>query len=272
MEQHKRPHMPPMMEKAEWKDLGDGIFNITSPPVGFQEYVVLGKEKAALIDTGMGIDSIAEIVKQITDLPVVVICTHGHPDHAGGNAEFEPALINPADRDVFEKMTSLEFRQQDVGRMPGGEKWASRLQPQGPAPVDAQDGQVIDLGDRELELMFAPGHTHGSMFVIDRKTGAVFTGDNVQPMTTALREWNSSTVEDLYDSLLKLKEKNPTRLLSGHRPNDSAPELLDRKIACAKAILDGAEGERNERMGNVTYIYEYEGTSIEYTPENIRRK
>ena len=207
MEQHKRPHMPPMMEKAEWKDLGDGIFNITSPPVGFQEYVVLGKEKAALIDTGMGIDSIAEVIREITDLPIVVICTHGHPDHAGGNAEFEPALINPADRDVFERMTTLEFRQQDVGRMPGGEKWASRLQPQGPSPVDAQDGQLIDLGGRTLELLFAPGHTHGSMFVMDRQTGAVFTGDNVQPMTTALREWNSSTVEELYESLLKLKEK-----------------------------------------------------------------
>ena len=70
MEEHKKPHMPPMMERAEWKDLGDGIYNIASPPVGFQQYVVIGMERAALIDTGMGIGSIADVVKQITSITI----------------------------------------------------------------------------------------------------------------------------------------------------------------------------------------------------------
>ena len=271
MEQ-KRPHMPPMQKEHTYTDLGDGIWNISSPPVGFQQYVVLGKEKAALIDTGMGIGSIRSVVEKITELPVIVINTHGHPDHAGGNAEFEPALINPADLDVFDQMTTLEFRRQDVARMPGGSEWAEKLQPQGPSPIGVPDGHIVDLGGRSLELIYAPGHTHGSMFVYDEQTGTVFTGDNVQPMTTALREWNSSTVEELYESLLKLAQKNITRLLSGHRPNDSKPELLARKIECAREILDGAQGERHEHMGNVTLIHEYAGTSIEYTEQNIRRK
>lgn len=267
--EHKRP---PMQKEITWTDLGDGIINISCPPVGFQQYLVLGKEKALLIDTGMGIGSIRKVVESITDLPIVLVNTHCHPDHAGGNAEFEPALINPADMDVFQKMTTLEFRKEDVGHMPGGAEWLEQLQPMGPEPIAATDGQVIDLGGRSVQLIFTPGHTHGSLCVYEEATGALFTGDNVQANITALREWNSCSVEEFYESLVKLSKLNVKRILGGHRPNDNPADLLQRKLECAKQILDGAEGERHERFGNVTYIYEWKDTGIEYTLENVHRK
>lgn len=266
--EHKRP---PMQKEITWTDLGDGIINIATPPVGFQQYLVLGTEKALLVDTGIGIGSIRKVVESITSLPVIVVNTHCHPDHAGGNAEFDPALINPADLDVFQKMATLEFRKEDVSRMPNGEEWISQLQPTGPEPIPASDGQQIDLGGRTLQLIFTPGHTHGSLCVYEEATGVLFTGDNVQANTTALREWNSSTVEEFYESLQKLSKLNIKRILGGHRPNDNPPDLLERKLECAKQVLDGAKGEAREHMGQVTFVYEWKDTSIEYTEKNIHR-
>lgn len=265
--EHKQPSI---QEDYSFTGLGNGIYNISAPPVGFQQYLILGTQKALLIDTGIGIGSIREVVSKITALPVTVINTHCHPDHAGGNAEFEPALINPAELDVFEQMATLEFRSKDVARMPGGSGFIPRLQPAGPAPVFAQDMQHIGLGGRSVQILFTPGHTHGSLCVYDEETGALFTGDNVQAGTTALCEWNSGTVEDLYRSLLRLSSLPITRILTGHRPNDNPPELLEWKTECARQILDGAPGTPAIHMGTPGLIHEYHGTSILYLETNIR--
>ena len=264
--------MPPIQETITYTDLGDGIINISSPPVGFQQYLVLGEERALLIDTGMGVGSIKEIVDELTALPVTVINTHGHPDHAGGNAEFAPALMCPAEFDVYEKMATKEFRIDDVSRMPGGDKAAAKLQPTGPAPVPVEDGAVIDLGGRKLKVIYTPGHTHGSICVYDEKTGALFTGDNVQANTTTVREWNSATVEDLAESLKKVAALNPTRILGGHRPNVNGPELLGRVLACAENVVNGAAyTQRPGRGGVMCNFYERDGVSIEFRDDNIRK-
>lgn len=260
-----------MITEPQSIDLGNGIYGILTPPVGFHEYLVLGEEKVLLIDTGMGVGSLRKLIDTLTDLPVILVNTHCHPDHAGGNAEFDPAFINPADMDVFEKMTTLEFRSQDVSHMPGGAEFVTQLQPQGPTPIALKDGQEIDLGNRTVRIIFTPGHTRGSLCIYDNRTGSLFGGDTLIGRGTALKEWNSATVEDLYDSLMKLKEYKITAIYSGHDPKGMSPDLLDRKIACARQLLDGAKGERMERMGSVTYLYEAEGTAIEYIPEKLRR-
>ena len=263
--------MPPIQENITHTDLGGGILNLSSPPVGFQQYLVLGGERALLIDTGMGIGSIREAVERLTALPVTVINTHGHPDHAGGNAEFAPALMAPAEFEVYERMATREFRIQDVSHMPGGEKAAEKLQPTGPAPVPVADGEVIDLGGRALRVIYTPGHTRGSICIYDEATGALFSGDNVQARTTTLREWNSATVAELARSLKKLAALAPTKILGGHRPNVNVPELLGKVLACAEDVLNGAEyTERAGRGGQTCLFYEKDGVSIEFTENNIR--
>lgn len=267
--EHKRP---PMQKEITWTDIGNNIINFSSPPVGFQQYLVLGQERALLIDTGMGIGSLAEIIKKITDLPITVVNTHCHPDHAGGNYEFEPALINPAELDVFQRMATLEFRQEDVAQMPNGQEFLSKLLPTGPEPVAATDGQIIDLGGRQLQLIFTPGHTHGSLCVYEPATGILFTGDNVQANATALREWNACSVEEFAESMEKLAKLHITRILGGHRPNDNPPDLLTRKLACAKQILGGAKGTEKNMRGQLAWEFEWEDTAITYDPERIYKK
>lgn len=203
----------------------------------------------------------------------MVINTHGHPDHAGGNAELAPALMNPVDFPVYETMASREFRVRDISHMPGGDKWQENLQPTGPAPIPVENGAKIDLGGRELTVVYAPGHTKGSLCVYDEATGFLFAGDNVQAHDTALREDNSATIEEFYETLQTLRQLHPTKICGGHKPNIVPPEQLDKLISCAKEILDGAKDEeRPVRGGQMAFVHTYEDISISYRNNRYKQK
>ena len=64
-------------------------------------YLLEDTEKAVLIDTGIGTLPLDAIVKKLTDRPTVVINTHGHFDHTGGNSLFKDVYMNENDRDVY---------------------------------------------------------------------------------------------------------------------------------------------------------------------------
>ena len=267
----RRP--PQMQTEITSSPLGDNIYDIAGPPAGFHCYLVVGEDKALLIDTGMGIGSLKKEIANITDLPVQVICTHGHPDHVGGTGEFDAFMLWEADNDVCSEMGTQEFRAVDVSHMPNGENFIKVLQPTGPAPTPVEDGQMINLGGRKLRIITAPGHTHGSICIYDESTGALFTGDNVQGEETALREWNASSLEEYIETLQKLKTFAPKVLYGGHRPNVISPENIDKYIACASDVIGGAEGEEHKmRFGGSCLAYEKDGVRICYTKENIHRK
>ena len=63
-------------------------------------YLVIGKRKAALIDTGFGLGDLKAFVRTFTDLPIIVLCTHGHLDHIGGNSQFDEVYICPEDMEM----------------------------------------------------------------------------------------------------------------------------------------------------------------------------
>ncbi len=62
-------------------------------------FLLIGEDKAALIDTGLGIDNIKRITDELTRLPIVVITTHVHWDHIGSHGEFDCILVHEAERD-----------------------------------------------------------------------------------------------------------------------------------------------------------------------------
>lgn len=75
-------------------DVGNNVYAIDEP-YNWEEtiaYLIVGKKKALLFDTGMGLDTISLVVKELTKLPVVVLNSHTHPDHIGGNSEFSNVL------------------------------------------------------------------------------------------------------------------------------------------------------------------------------------
>ena len=74
-------------------------------------YLVVGSEKALLIDCGTGFCDIRGAAEKLTDLPIILAATHGHGDHIGGAGQFEEIYIHRADCEMLNKaQMSLLFR------------------------------------------------------------------------------------------------------------------------------------------------------------------
>ena len=234
----KRP--APKMDFSS-TDLGHGIYKIAGP-MNFQQYLVLGSEKALLIDTGFGCGSLKAEVEKLTKLPLVLVNTHGHPDHGGGNSEFGAPLLHPADNELYAYKCAYEVRLEEALHWPV-ENVAEKLQPTPPAPTALEDGAVIDLGGRQLRVIHTPGHTRGSICLFDEESRYLFTGDNVQQHATNLCEPWAATVEAYAESMKRIAALPAVLLCGGHMPGTLPVEYIAWKIECAEKILKGEQGE-----------------------------
>jgi hydroxyacylglutathione hydrolase len=125
-------------------------------------YLVGGQEKALLIDTGIGGADIMRFVRTLTDLPVVVVNTHGHPDHAGGNAQFAVVHAGEKDFDLIRFFASSDGRGSMEGP-PVPAEWRYTGPENETELVAVGQGFVFDLGGRQLEVIDVPGHTPGGI-------------------------------------------------------------------------------------------------------------
>jgi glyoxylase-like metal-dependent hydrolase (beta-lactamase superfamily II) len=116
-------------------------------------YIIEGDRRAMLIDTGTKCDSLDKIVRNIADKPLDVVITHLHPDHAGNIKYFNQIYLHPADTvllNEYEYNGKISFM---------------------------NDGAVFDLGGIKMEVALMPGHTPGSIVLLNRETGDCFSGD-----------------------------------------------------------------------------------------------
>lgn len=152
-------------------------------------YIVLGETEAALIDTGAGTCDLHKVVRSVTDLPYKVLLTHGHRDHSGGCRQFPEAHLQSADRPLAESIT-LALRENYVQTQTKDESFTRRMfslmPPDGPIPRWLDYPDVIDLGGRKLEVLPLPGHTAGSVCLLDKTSHILFLGDTVTPTTLLL--------------------------------------------------------------------------------------
>ncbi len=132
-------------------------------------YLVIGENKACVIDTMNGLTNLGEEIRKLTDKPVIVINTHGHPDHVFGNIYFDEAYINPKDIPMAESFSyGEEFKHfcEKAGRSM-------------PPFKEINAGDTIDLGEKTLEIYELPGHTPGGILVLLKEDRILFTGDSI---------------------------------------------------------------------------------------------
>jgi glyoxylase-like metal-dependent hydrolase (beta-lactamase superfamily II) len=132
-------------------------------------YLVVGKERACVIDTMNGYNDLDAAVRKITDKPVTVVNTHGHPDHIFGNMYFQEAYLHPADLEL-----AREFVQH-----PDFLKMCRENGRAFPPFREIHPGDIIDLGGRTLEVFALPGHTPGGILLLLREDRVLFTGDSI---------------------------------------------------------------------------------------------
>lgn len=210
---------------------------------GEQCYLIEGTEKALLIDTLTGIGSLKAFVRELTNLPVTVVNTHGHLDHCGSNPEYGECYIHPDDIVFLYENLDPELRYSfATGRLPRDGFLPNRddVIPSGALKTyPIYDGDIFDLGGVKLEVIEVKGHTHGTIVLLDREKRVLYSGDACNSNTLLFLPC-SVTIEEYRESLLHLKSFQSAfdEIYGGHdwdaRPNvliDEALELCDRIMA-----------------------------------------
>lgn len=248
-----------------------GIHAVTAP-MGEMAYLVEGTRCAA-IDTGMGVGSLKDCLRALTQKPLIVLNTHGHPDHAGGNIEFDDCRMHPADVGLFRNMCSKEFRRFDIRRILGGEKpeLESALLGDATLPAPLADGEIIDLGGRGLAVFHAPGHTPGCACFWDEHSKSLFAGDMLSGQAVWMYDNYSEPLKVYMKSLEALGARFPgiSRIFIGHQPGVLSPEALPALIECARRILAGAEGIPHKTFAGEGLLYRHGGAGIVYDPARL---
>lgn len=226
------------------KPLGDGI-HVIQDIVGVEMYLIEGNEKAILLDTGIGIGNVKEVVESITDKPIEVYLTHGHVDHAGGIYHFHEAWMSKADIGLLNKHTTTEFRFD----------FASAYLPELKEIDDIAEamvyhdnlclhtispGDVIELGNREIQVVDLKGHTQGTIGFFDEKTKTLFAGDGCNNSTFLFLE-ESTSVSAYHSMLLSLKKEwmpKVERVIICHAYIEVPLSVVDDLIDCCELVLE----------------------------------
>lgn len=232
--------------KYRIENIDETTFVITEKIGGVHCYLLLGNTHALLIDTGNGAGNLKKIVRNITPLPVIVVNTHAHLDHIGGNHYFKVSHLPSGEENLAKLHTDKNFINENFKRMLPL-KWRIIARLVVPymikthkfnAEFDISDGREFDLGGRTIQSISTSGHSPNSMCYLDNAKNYLFCGDTICDNTVLLNLDGCLDVDNYRASLLKLDSVSDanTKFYSGHSTIPFDKSLLYKFIACANAI------------------------------------
>lgn len=207
-------------------------------------YLLAGEKEALLIDTGYGTVPLDTIVSSLTDLPVRVLCTHGHFDHVGGNRFFPSVMMHRCDMALYREET-------DQATDPCSIQWFDH-------------SFTMDLGNRLLEVFPVPGHTQGCVAILDVQRRQLFTGDTCCKGAVLLHFDHSAGLEAFRNSIhsiLAMQDRFDTTWPS-HHAKPVALDILQQFQEAADLLLDGSA--RGTPVSDSARIFEQKDISILY--------
>ncbi|MFA9375299.1 MAG: MBL fold metallo-hydrolase [Lachnotalea sp.] len=244
-----------MFERIKVIQLNDHIY-LMDDNGNATGYLVVGHKKALVIDTMNGYENVYEVVRTLTDLPLMVVNTHGHCDHIFGNIYFDEAYMNTDDSEVAkEHMAFQEFveacKEHNLSM---------------PSFKPIKDGDVIELGGLTLDIISLPGHTPGGICLLLREDRILFTGDSINHHLWMQLE-ESSKLKDFLNHLDKIMNvtKEADYILHGHAQGFDDISLMTKlRDGVADLIVINGEGDRNyEWFGGVDKQHSFgDGKSV----------
>ncbi len=228
---------PPAIEKVEQGDdwfevyrIFPGVFAIHEPEhwERVTSYLVVGAERALLFDTGTGTGDIRSVISELTELEAVVVNSHSHSDHVGGNDQFETVFGS------------------DLLR----------------------DGEAIDLGGRSLEVLLTPGHAPDALCLVDREQRFVLTGDTFYLGRLFVHDGPSLGAYAASATRLAALAGDVDRILPAHSATMLKAVFLRQLDRAFQAILRGDargqdfRGRRVSPEGSQRKEYQFGGFSI----------
>lgn len=225
-------------------------------------YLLEGEKEALLIDSCAGVGHLKEYVLSLTDLPVSLVLTHGHVDHAMGAPEFETAYLNRKDLPIYQRQCVLEERKgylaaalrEEAAEIGDGEYVKTDPDKHFHPLTDAM---TIDAAPFHLDCYAFPGHTPGSMAFLIREMGILILGDACNN-STFLFDQDSSSLEAYRESVLKNKKRLEgrfQRVFLSHHVMETDTAILDNILeVCDQALAGKADDLPFEFMGMTAYI------------------
>ncbi|MFT4784234.1 MAG: glyoxylase-like metal-dependent hydrolase (beta-lactamase superfamily II) [Paracoccaceae bacterium] len=212
-------------------------------------HLVEGRDRDLLIDSGMGIAPLADFVdaqRRCPDKPVTLLSTHTHVDHIGAAHEFADRLVHPLEIKGLSAPAPYSLCSNDIpghlramflkaGYPPLWDWLVNALPYAGyalhdyelraaPATGTVRDGDVIDLGDWQGEVLHLPGHSPGQIGVFHAQTGTLFGGDAVYD-GPLIFDGAGMSIADYTETLLRLRGLDVSQIHGGHDPAFDAARL-----------------------------------------------
>jgi glyoxylase-like metal-dependent hydrolase (beta-lactamase superfamily II) len=219
------------------RSVGAGITFIDEPHI--QQFYrcniwhVRGRDRDMLVDSGMGVVSLTDWVPLVTERPVVAVASHTHFDHIAGHHEFPERLVHPAEADILARPDG----DNTLSKAYVGDEmfeahpdcplcYAEYRVKAAPATRLIDEGDVLDLGDRVLEVLHTPGHSPGGISLWEAETGTLFSGDIVYDGPLVDNAYHSN-LEDYAKSLARLRDLPVRTVHGGHFPSFSGERLRE---------------------------------------------
>ena len=217
------------------------VDEVTNPPHTQQMGLIIGTKRAAIIDTGLGLADLRKYVAQFTDLPVIALSTHGHLDHVGANQLFDAAYVGKEDEATAMSSTRAGRLRGYSGFMEGNtvmiEAATKSMVDDKPITYNfVKDGDKIDLGGIEIEVIGFPGHTPGSVAYVERQHKVAFTGDSMLfRVLLSNREKLAQWTESVKNFAAKTTEIDT--IVNGHQWEPFHRSDIAEELALSDAIL-----------------------------------
>jgi glyoxylase-like metal-dependent hydrolase (beta-lactamase superfamily II) len=240
-----------------------GVFAIYEPHQAEEtiSYLIVGHKQAVLFDTGMGISDIRRVTTKLTSRPVVVLNSHTHDDHVGGNWQFtfvygmDTAFTRKNAKGSREDAQAEITPDQLCGDLPKGFNPKTYATKPWKISHAIHDGFKINLGGRTLEVLSTPGHTPDAISLLDRENGLLFTGDTYYPAPIWL--YRPETDFDAYvASVKRLAALAPEvkLVLGAHNIPVAEPSVLPRLVTAFESVRAGKVPPQKSEGGKTLYV------------------
>ena len=193
-------------------------------------WLICGTDRNIVFDTGTGIMPLEPLVNRLSNKPKLAIACCHYYDHAGGMYQFEDSACHYLESELVAKPqggTESQF-EEEFFALPYEDYQASKYVQEAASPTRLlHDGDLIDLGDRSLEVLHIPGRTPGSIALWEESTGYLFGGETVFLDPSFHDFLPEQSIEKYENSLKKLLEFPVKKIFGGHYGTFSADQLMN---------------------------------------------
>jgi glyoxylase-like metal-dependent hydrolase (beta-lactamase superfamily II) len=207
---------------------------------GVRSFLIEGAEKALLVDTGFGKGDIKSLAEGLTQKPIILVNTHTDGDHIGCNKSFDKAYLHPLEIERYPIESDTEL-------------------------VPIEEGYIFDLGGKKYEVLETPGHTPGSIMLINRKERQLISGDSLG-LAAIFMFGEHRDIHKYIDTMEKLKSKitDIDEVWPSHGPCPIKTDVIDELIDGAKKLEAGELEGKKPPFEIPAKLYEYKRVKFLY--------